>query len=787
MKTKNISINDKRWVMKTQTHSTHEELEKQLKAAYPNLSQAFISILSKRFDNPSAVEAYLGSNLEALHSPLELKGMKKAVARLQQGIAARESIWIYGDYDVDGITSVSLLIRAFKAMDVSVSYYIPDRHEEGYGLNSDALKQMKAQGAQIVITVDCGITSVVEAQVAREIGLDLIITDHHEPQAELPDAFALINPKQPGCDYPYKMLAGVGIAYKLATALMGELLTSVQKPLLELAAFGTIADIAPLDGENRILAKFGLESLCDPQVIGFKALITCSDLEHKKITAGHVGFMLAPKINAAGRIDDPKQGVVLLTTTDLEEAAAIAEELKLTNDKRQQLEKVILEQAIASLEAREDYQDQHVTIVAGEGWNSGVIGIVASRLVERYGKPALVFSIHEGKAKGSARSIEGFDIFDALLSLNAYYDKFGGHEQAAGLTLPLEQFERWQSDMEALCKETLPAYLLVPALAIETKVASADVTYSFLEELEKLEPYGVANPRPVFKLEGVTIQKKLQLGKNREFTKYVVSDGIRTFDAISFDKSGYYQLFKENDCIDLLCHIDLNEFKGTQTIQFQLKDIRGYRKELCKLNTVIGQFYQAEASKISQLAYPDYDPSASKLSDTALAKYKSTNSEIWTVDTFGGLLSFFHRLYDEKASKTTLFLNKIPEHYTPAWGSVALVLCPYESVYHPAFKSVEELFEITEEPPMGLSLAICIPEREDLIRVYKQIRTGSFDNELPMTTQDWLSTLILVQAQLVAMNQHQLTLIPSPEGKIDLMEVPLYKSLNALKQRLKSR
>lgn len=787
MKSKTISINDKRWITKANTNDGIEVFEGQLKEAYPNLSQAFLSILAKRFNNLQAVDAYLHSNLNAMHDPFLLKGMQKAVDRIRQAIDGKEPIWIYGDYDVDGITSVSLLVRAFKALGVTVSYYIPDRHEEGYGLNCEALKQMKSDGAQVVITVDCGITSVAEAELAKEVGLDLIITDHHEPQAQLPDAYALINPKQPDCNYPYDMLAGVGIAYKLATALLGELLHSVHKPLLELAAFGTIADIAPLDGENRTIAKFGLESLCDPQVVGFKALIACSDLAHKKITAGHVGFMLAPKINAAGRIDDPKQGVVLLTTESLDEASAIAEELKITNDKRQQLEKIILEEAVASIEKRKDFESQHVTIVSGESWNSGVIGIVASRLVERYGKPALVFSIVDGKAKGSARSIDGFDIFEALLSLNQYYEKFGGHEQAAGLTLTLDHFESWQAEMEMLCKETLPSYLLVPALSIESRLASSDVTYGFIEELEKMEPYGVANPRPVFKLEGVTIQKKLQLGKNKEFTKFIVSDGIRTFDAISFDKSGYYQLYKENDIIDLLCHIDLNEFKGTQTIQFQLKDIRGYRKELCKLNSLIHQFYRAEASKICRTAYPSYGEPLTKMSEGTLAKYRSTHSEVWTIDTLGGLLSYFNRLFDEKASKTTVFLNAIPEQYTPSWGSVALVLCPHQEVYHQAYKSVEEYFEISEEPPMGLNLAMCIPDREDLIKVYKQIRTAQTEILQSMATLEWLSALVLAEANLVQVEHGNLTLAPSPEGKIDLMEVPLYKSLQALKQRLKSR
>lgn len=787
MKKNNQSINDKRWVLKEANEVQNSTFELALKEAFPSFSKAFIKILAKRFDSREAVGTYLTPSLEGLHDPFALKGMHEAVERIERAVLAKESIWIYGDYDVDGITSVSLLVRAFSALGSQVSYYIPDRHEEGYGLNSEALKSIQNQGGQVVITVDCGITSVKEAEYAKEIGLDLIITDHHEPQAELPEAYSLINPKQEGCTYPYKMLAGVGIAYKLATALMGEHIKPIQQALLELAAFGTIADIAPLDGENRIIAKFGLESLSESKIIGFKALIDCSDLQNKKITAGHVGFMLAPKINAAGRIDNPKQGVVLLTTPSLDEAASIALDLKDTNDKRQQLEKVILEEAIATIESREDFDKQHVTIVAGRQWNSGVIGIVASRLVERYGKPALVFSIADGKVKGSARSIDGFDIFEALLSLNHYYEKFGGHEQAAGLTILEENFETWKNDMESLCRDTLPAYLLVPAMYIEAHVSSSDVTYDFLEELSKLEPYGVANPRPVFKLEGVEVQKKLLLGKNKEFTKFVVADGIRTFDAISFDKSGYYQNFKEGDTIDMLCHIDLNEFKGTQTIQFQLKDIRGYRKELCKLNKPLALFYQAEAAKICKMAYKAYKGNASVLSEVMLAKYKSTSSEIWTIDTINGLMHFYNKVHDEKASKVIVFLNEIPEHYIPVWGTLVAVLCPFNEVYNHQFKSVEEVFEITDEPPMGLALTLCIPERDDLIKVYKNIRTEGYKECLPMSTLEWVSALVLQEAGLIHIQEHAMTLAPSPDSKIELMEVPLYKSLQAFKSQLKSR
>ena len=501
MKLEHFSINDKRWVDLPQINTS-------LLSESEQYSAVFNRILVRKLKDLSNAETFLNPSLSQLHDPILLKGMGAAVDRIHTAMANKESIWLYGDYDVDGITSVALLLKCFKTLDYPVNFYIPDRHEEGYGLNLSAIETIAAQDGKIIITVDCGITSVKEALLAKSLGVDMIITDHHECQDEIPAAFAVINPKQTDCHYPFNMLAGVGIAYKLAFAVMGELILPVHSELLELAAFGTIADIAPLTDENRVLAKYGLEALSQTTNLGFEALINCSELQNKKITAGHVGFMLAPKINAAGRIDDPKLGVILLTTSDREEAESIASLLKETNDRRQQLEKEILEAAITQVELRESFKEEHITIVYGENWNSGVIGIVASRLVEKYHKPTIVFSLMDGKAKGSARSIDGVDIFEILREFSNLYEKFGGHEQAAGLTLLTDHFEQFYQLMQDYCKARIDPYLLTPALKIDETVAVSEVTFNLLEELSHLEPYGMGNAKPLFKLEGVQIQKK---------------------------------------------------------------------------------------------------------------------------------------------------------------------------------------------------------------------------------------------------------------------------------------
>lgn len=781
MKLKLQSINDKRWLP-----SKYNEVDQRLTGTQQTLtySDAFKRILSRKLTANVDPEQFLRPSLEQLHPPELLKDLSKAVTRIHSAMANQESIWIYGDYDVDGITSVSLLIRAFDAIDYPVSYYIPDRHEEGYGLNGSAIEQIAKSGAKVIITVDCGITSVKEALLAQSLGVDLIITDHHECQDVIPDAFAVINPKQSECSYPYKMLAGVGLAYKLATAILEEQILPVQDALLELAAFGTIADIAPLDGENRVIAKFGLASISETKIPGFKALIECSDLANKKITAGHVGFMLAPKINAAGRIDDPKQGVVLLTTKDELLAAEIAAVLKETNDRRQQLEKDILDAAISQIEARSDFNKEHVTIAYGEDWNSGVIGIVASRLVEKYHKPSLVFSIMDQKAKGSARSVEGFDIFEALKKFGDYYEKFGGHEQAAGLTILQDRFLNWKEDFEAHCREQVAEYLLIPAVHIDETLSSKDVTYGFVEELAMLEPYGMGNPRPVFKLENVVIQKKVLLGKNKEFTKFEVADGIRTFEAISFDKSGYYPLYKPGDLVDLVCHVDVNEFKGTQTIQFQLKDIRGTREEICKINAPLHLFAASGATRIIHAAQ------CGKIEGLTQTQSKSDRAltpdeiKVWTASTFEGLCYFYNKLYDERVNHMCIVSCKMPEQSMQKEHMVYLVVCPSEII--PESVSVENYFDLNLTLPNLKQIEQWIPDRDLLVEMYKSIRQKQFDQKLPDTVTQWLSVLILEDAGLIRIEDEKIHLLPSPEGKIDLMERPVFKALQSLKNSLKN-
>ncbi len=768
MKNSLLSINDRRWISLAEVPiSSHLENE--------HYSTILKKILSRKLDEKTNVRQFLYPDLEDLYDPYLLKGMTIAVERIHKAIANQEKICIYGDYDVDGITSVSLLLKCFKQLDYPVEFYIPDRHEEGYGLNMKAIQMLRDEGITVLITVDCGISSVNEAALSREIGLDMIITDHHECQESVPNAYAVVNPKQSDCNYPYEMLAGVGLAYKLSQALLGELILPIREELLELAAFGTIADIAPLVDENRIIAKHGLAALSQTKNLGLAALIACSDLKGKEITAGHVGFMLAPKINAAGRIDDPKLGVVLLTTEDLTEAEHIANILKETNDKRQQLEKEIVDAAIAQLENREDFGEQHISIVQGEGWNSGVIGIVASRLVERFHKPAIVFSISDEKVKGSARSIDGFDIFKALCCFAPMFEKFGGHEQAAGLTVPLNQYYDFKAQLEAHCRTHLPQYLLTPGIKIDANVEVSQINYDLVEELALLEPFGMGNARPIFRVENAQIRKKTQIGKNKEYTKFEIADGVRTFEAISFDKSGYYELYKPGDLVDLVCHIDINEFRGTQTIQFQLKDIRGYRESLVKKSQGLSQFYNAEALRIAAFATKEVN---------LQMPTPTEEQKVWTVDTLEGYYYFYNRVYDQVLSELQVHYNQLG---TLEDKKYHLIICPKEDLSdNERVNSIEKSFELGVEKTSNALYANWIPDRLVLIDFYKEVKEGKYKEVTPKTVEKWLCALIMEAAELVEISSDQIVLKPTPAQKVDLEKLPLFTALQTYKNALKN-
>lgn len=531
-------------------------------------------LVSRGIHEPEAVELFLNPSLDKLRDPFLLKGMHAAVDRIREAVANREPICIYGDYDVDGITAISLLYRFFAWWGYPVTYYIPDRLEEGYGISEAGVRRVRELGCGLMISVDCGITSVDRVLQARELGMDVIITDHHEPQAVIPDAVAVINPKQPECPYPEKTLSGVGIALKLAQALEPRWLTDAVAPtLLQIAALGTVADIVPLTGENRIIVKNGIEALRHFPATGCLALMQAAGTDPQKVGTGQIGFQLAPRINAAGRIDAPQKGVELLVTEEAELAAALAEELSQLNEERQQLERRIFEEALAQASHQVAEGLPRVLVIAGRGWHPGVIGIVASRMVERFYRPCILLNCEGGTAKGSARSIEGFNLFEALCTAGDLMQKFGGHEMAAGMTLPEANIEALRRALNAYAQTALTEYDLIPRIHAECVLEARQLQFALLEELERLEPFGPGNPKPVFLYRGLTVDQRRLLGKNQEHVKLLAHDGSRVFEAIGFRWPDPAR-FAPGQRVDLAFVVERNTFNGVESLQLQLRDAR---------------------------------------------------------------------------------------------------------------------------------------------------------------------------------------------------------------------
>lgn len=573
------------WRLAEPRPQVREMLARELK-----ISEIVAQVLVNRgITTIEAAREFLWSGLEGLHNPELLPGLNKAVARVFAAITAGEKILIYGDYDVDGITATTLLYLTLSKLGARVDYYIPDRLEEGYGLNQAALEKALEDGFSLVVTVDCGISSVDEADWALEAGLDLIITDHHEPQDQLPRALAVLNPKaaaglQPA--YPFQDLAGVGVSFKLAQGLLRYLNPRLPegeagREYLDLVALGTIADIVPLREENRILVKYGLEQLNSSQRPGLAALRQVCGLAGREITAGNVGFILAPRLNAGGRLGDARRGVRLLISSDASEAADIATQLEQENRRRQELEAETTAQAVAMLEAAAMdesgadavYKDK-VLVLASEGWHPGVIGIVASRLVEKYHRPTILLTLEDGIAKGSCRSIPGFDIYQALTACKQHLITFGGHKQAAGLSLAAADVQAFRQEINRWGNPILTEELLHPKVRIDEVVAFSELSLDLVAQLELLEPFGHQNPGPVLACRSAKILDSRGVGRDNTHLKLRVTGGQGAVEAIGFQFGGVLGRMRAGRVLDLAFALEKNEWNNRTNLQLVLKDIK---------------------------------------------------------------------------------------------------------------------------------------------------------------------------------------------------------------------
>lgn len=531
-------------------------------------------LVNRGVETAGDARRFLEPSVEDLHDPLLLLDLEPAMRRILRAAAEGERVLIYGDYDVDGITSTFLLYSALAEMGAKVDYRIPHRTRDGYGLSCRAIEQAHQRGVGLVVTVDCGITANEAVNLASTLGMDAVITDHHEPPAELPAAVAVVDPRRPGCRYPFKQLAGVGVTYKLVEAMLQERGSRQRaQDFLDLVAIGTIADVVPLVGENRILARAGLERLNRTSRLGLKALIEVAGLGERPITSGQVAFVLAPRLNAAGRMGNPEQGLRLLLARDAGEARACAESLEEDNMRRRQADEDALAEASAQVEEELGWPECASILLWSERWHPGVIGIVASRLVERYQRPALLVALAGERGRGSGRSLPGLDLNHLLSHCGDLVESYGGHALAAGLTVRRERLQELRERFEGLVRERLTPADRVPRLVLDGEMRLSECDVGLLEWLERMSPHGLDNPEPLFAAAGVTLESVGTVGGGKHL-KLRVRDATGTAEAIGFGLGGRLPELPPGATGDIAFVPTRNEWLGQTRVQLKLKDVR---------------------------------------------------------------------------------------------------------------------------------------------------------------------------------------------------------------------
>ncbi len=562
-----------KWVVKSQPE---RHLVQQLSDGL-GLPTIATSILANRSsDTLEAAKKFLKPSLKDLFDPFLISGMDKAIARVIQALKKNEKIMIYGDYDVDGITSASLMFLVLNRLGANVSYYLPNRLVEGYGISEDGLLEAEKRNINLLISVDCGITAVEEVEVAKNKGIDCIITDHHEPGGKIPEAVAIVNPKVDGEDNPGFDLSAVGVAYKFAQALyrvLGQDEAELEEHL-DLVALGTAADIVPMIGENRILTKFGLDQIARTTKSGLKSLIFISGLIGQRIGTGQVVFILAPRINAIGRLGSAEQAIKLLTTRDESQASRIAKILNAENKRRKDIDEKTLNEALEQLHEKIDLEKDKAIVLASRGWHQGVIGIVASRLVERFHKPTVMIAIDGEEGKGSARSIPGFHLYNALKHCESDLLGFGGHKYAAGLSIAPDRIDSFKRRLNDISTQMLTDEELVPKLDIDAELDIEYINDDLLNIFEKFAPFGPQNMRPVFVSNRCEIIGSPHI-VGKKHLKFKIRKGDRTLDCIGFNQGDFLQKLNYRPMmIDMVYIIEHNIWNGVKRIQIRTKAIK---------------------------------------------------------------------------------------------------------------------------------------------------------------------------------------------------------------------
>lgn len=535
-------------------------------------------LVNRGITTGDAARDFLNPSLSTLHDPFLLPDMEPAVERLARAVHEREKIFVHGDYDVDGITAAALLVRTLRALGATVGYRLPDRTREGYDIKTTAVERAAAAGARVIVTCDCGINAVEPAARARELGVDVIITDHHQPGAELPPALAVINPKRPDGAYPFRDLAGVGVAFKLAQALVRKLDSneeSFKARFVDLVTLGTVADVVPLLGENRSFVKHGLDAVSSSNKIGIQSLLKVANLSGKPLNTYYLGYIIGPRINAIGRMDDASKALDLLLTRDEARADEIAREMDRHNAERRAEQDRIVNEAISQVETK-DLDSTLVLVLSAEGWNTGVVGIAAGRIAEMFCRPAILLNRDEmcGTARGSARSIDGFDLLAGLDHCADLLDRYGGHSSAAGLSLPLANLGEFDAKINAYAAGVIAPEQLIPRIVLEAELAPSDITRELADSIADLEPFGEGNPEPLFLTRGVKVVERQRVGNGSHLKMSVEGDGAGLLSCICFGLGDLEGSVELGSTVDLCYSIRLNAFNGAESVQLVVKAIR---------------------------------------------------------------------------------------------------------------------------------------------------------------------------------------------------------------------
>ncbi|HEY5469784.1 MAG TPA: single-stranded-DNA-specific exonuclease RecJ [Bacteroidales bacterium] len=566
----------KRWVVKDKGDTA---VVKQLARAL-NVSESLANLMVQR-NITSAEEAkvFFNPSLDYLHDPFLMKDMNIAVERISDAVKKNERILVYGDYDVDGTTAVALMYSFLKDQYTNVEYYIPDRYKEGYGVSFQGLDYAAQKNCKLVITLDCGIKAVEKVKYARSKGLDVIICDHHYPGEEIPKAIAVLDPKQPFCNYPYKDLSGCGVGFKLIQAysrVHGIPLSEIYH-YLDLVAVSIASDIVPITGENRVLAYFGLKQLNESPRIGLKEIIRESEVT-KALTIEDVVFKIGPRINAAGRIESGSKSVDLLVSGDIKLAAGISKEINNFNIERRSIDRIITTEAMRMIAEDQRTVNSRTTVLFNPKWKKGVIGIVASRLIETYYRPTVILTESNGFATGSARSVQGYDLYQAIEACSDLLESFGGHMYAAGLTLKMENIQPFMDRFEKYVHSTITDEQIVPRVFIDTELSFSEIDEDFFNTMNQFQPFGPENMSPVFVSRNIfDTGAGRMVGSSCEHLKLDLcqeSTGQKSFSAIAFSQANHFEYIKGGNPFDICYSLEMNEFRGNKNLQLNVRDIK---------------------------------------------------------------------------------------------------------------------------------------------------------------------------------------------------------------------